>query len=88
MQFIRQFDAAFGSESFYESSLHLIGVASAWWEALLCVIVLHPGLGKILRKPSISSSFQSPSKIRDAGPNRLQQYLLGGSETVLIGVVG
>ena len=41
MQFIRQFDATFGNENFYDSSklriasLHLDGVASAWWEALL-----------------------------------------------------
>ena len=41
MQFIRQFNAAFGSENFLESSklknvsLHLTGTASAWWEALV-----------------------------------------------------
>ena len=41
MQFVTQFDAAFGMEDFYEPSklravnLHLTGAASAWWESLL-----------------------------------------------------
>ena len=40
VQFVIQFDAAFGSENFLESSklrmvsVHLTGIASAWWEAL------------------------------------------------------
>ena len=67
MQFIRQFDATFGSKNFLESSklrnvsLHLTGTANAWWEALV-----HDGTGskhwKEFKKAFYSQFLPKPFK--------------------------